>query len=153
MSALENRIPPPFIMVIFAIFMKGMALAGPVVEVALAVRILVAAVLFLIGTLLAFAGVRTFRQSATTISPLNPDTASSLVQTGVYRFSRNPMYVGMAMYLIAWAAFLSSILALIGVVGFVVYMNRFQITPEERALAELFGSDFDNYQLQVRRWL
>lgn len=63
------------------------------------------------------------------------------------------MYVGFAMFLTAWAFYLASPLLLLGVLGFILYMNRFQITPEERALTTLFGADFLAYQAKVRRWL
>lgn len=81
------------------------------------------------------------------------DAASSLVTNGVYRFTRNPMYVGLLLALSGWAAFLSSPSALVYLVAFVLYMNRFQIEPEERVLASRFGADYAAYRTRVRRWL
>ena len=63
------------------------------------------------------------------------------------------MYVGLAWILAAWAVFLSSAWALLGLVAFVFYMGRFQIAPEERALTKLFGNEYTSYQARVRRWL
>ena len=79
--------------------------------------------------------------------------AESLVCTGVYRLTRNPMYVGLLLLLIAWAIYLSSAWALLGPLAFVQYMNRFQIGPEEKVLEELFGDAFSRYRQKVRRWL
>ena len=76
-----------------------------------------------------------------------------LVTTGIYRKTRNPMYVALAMALLAWAVWLAHPLALAGVVAFVAWMNRYQIAPEERALHALFGTEFERYRSEVRRWL
>jgi protein-S-isoprenylcysteine O-methyltransferase Ste14 len=87
------------------------------------------------------------------VNPLQPDAASSLVSGGVYRWTRNPMYLGMALVLLAWAVYLSSIAALAVLPLFIVYINRFQIEPEERALEARFGAQFERYRKAVRRWL
>ncbi|MDR6576679.1 protein-S-isoprenylcysteine O-methyltransferase Ste14 [Pseudomonas extremaustralis] len=84
---------------------------------------------------------------------MQPQQASALVEAGIYRYSRNPMYLGFAIILAAWALVLASPLTLLGVVAFVLYMNRFQITPEEWALEALFGESFARYRARVRRWL
>ena len=126
--------------------------------VAAAVGVVVArspmyAAMSLVGAFFCLAGVVSFRRAKTTVNPLKPEQASSLVTSGIYRWSRNPMYVGFALFLVAWAAWLASPWTLLGVAGFVLYMNRFQIGPEERALASLFGIDFNHYCASVRRWL
>jgi protein-S-isoprenylcysteine O-methyltransferase Ste14 len=94
-----------------------------------------------------------FRRARTTISPVKASAASSLVTTGVYRFTRNPMYLGLLLTLLAWAAFLFNPVALLFVPIFVLYINRFQIKPEERTLSALFGGEYGAYQERVRRWL
>lgn len=99
------------------------------------------------------AGVMEFRRNRTTVDPRDPNKTTVLVDSGVYAVSRNPMYVGFALVLMAWVVFLRSPVLSIGVILFVVYMNRFQIAPEERALKELFGDDFDRYVSRVRRWI
>jgi len=71
----------------------------------------------------------------------------------IYQYSRNPMYLGFAIILAAWALALGSPLTLLGVVAFVLYMNRFQIAPEEWALEALFGESFVRYRARVRRWI
>jgi len=98
-------------------------------------------------------GVVSFRRAKTTVNPLRPEASAALVSTGVYSFTRNPMYLGMALVLFAWAAYLSSIWSLVGPVLFALYITRFQIVPEERALERLFGASFAEYKKRVRRWL
>jgi protein-S-isoprenylcysteine O-methyltransferase Ste14 len=153
MQPLENRIPPPAIAVLFAVAMWVLSKYVAQIEVSDLARIVTAIVIFLLGTFFCLAGVASFRRAKTTVNPLKPETASSLVSSGIYRFSRNPMYVGFALILVAWAVFLACAWALLGVAGFILYMNRFQITPEERALGALFGDEFAGYKSRVRRWL
>ncbi len=87
------------------------------------------------------------------MNPIKPGAASSLVSSGVYRFTRNPMYLGLSVTLLGWAVFLSNWLALLAVPVFVLYINRFQIDPEERVLSSLFGAEYAAYKEKVRRWL
>ena len=94
-----------------------------------------------------------FRRAKTTVNPLSPDQASALVVSGIYRWTRNPMYLGMLLLLVGWAFILSNWAALVILPLFVIYLNRFQIGPEERALQARFGAEFDNYRRRVRRWL
>lgn len=94
-----------------------------------------------------------FLRSRTTVNPLKPDSASALVTGGIYRFTRNPMYLGLATLLLAWAIYLGNLAALAGVPLFILYMNRFQIAPEERALEARFGAEYRLYRARVRRWL
>jgi protein-S-isoprenylcysteine O-methyltransferase Ste14 len=114
---------------------------------------LAAATIALVGAAFTIAGIVSFRRAKTTVSPLKPESASSLVSSGVYTITRNPMYVGLLSLLVAWTVFLSSPLALVGPLAFFLYIGRFQIAPEERALSNLFGSEYANYRARVRRWL
>jgi protein-S-isoprenylcysteine O-methyltransferase Ste14 len=116
-------------------------------------RLVVALALVLAGALVAAAGVVAFRRHKTTVNPFTPDQSSSLVTMGVYRFSRNPMYLGFLLALAGWAVYLASWPAALWLPAFVLYMNRFQIQPEERALLERFGQQFVTYSKTTRRWL
>ena len=84
---------------------------------------------------------------------MHPDRSAALVAGGIYRSSRNPMYLGFLLLLAAWACWLANPLALAGLPAFVLYLNRFQIAPEERALRARFGDAYDGYARAVRRWL
>lgn len=150
---LEKKIPPLVLAVLAAGFMWALSLVLPVVRVPYLLDSATALVLLILGLAFCVAGVIEFRRAHTTVDPRAPEKASSLVTSGMYRLTRNPMYVGFALVLAAWAAYLRSLWSLIVVVGFVVYLSRFQILPEERALIELFGEDFKDYQARVRRWL
>lgn len=109
--------------------------------------------LMAIGAGTGIAGVLAFRRARTTVNPLRPDTASTLVANGIYRLTRNPMYVGVAIATVGWAVLLGHILAPLGVVALVLWLDRYQIPAEERALHALFGAQFERYCNEVRRWL
>jgi protein-S-isoprenylcysteine O-methyltransferase Ste14 len=152
MNWLEARVPPPVISVAIAVVMWATTFFSP--EFRLPGRNLYWALLLLItGVACSASGVRQFRRARTTLSPLTPAAASLLVSSGIYRLTRNPMYLGMLLVLGAWAVFLASVWALVGPLCFVLYMNRFQIAPEERALEFLFSDDYLAYKSRVRRWL
>ncbi|QNH80572.1 isoprenylcysteine carboxylmethyltransferase family protein [Pseudomonas protegens] len=153
MQALENKVPPPLVALVFGGLMGGASLGLPGLELAWGTRLLLALPLIGAGLLFVLAGGISFRRARTTVNPLKPEAASALVTSGVYRYTRNPMYVGFALWLLAWGLYLASPLVLLGVLGFVLYMNRLQIAPEERALGRLFGADFATYRQRVRRWL
>jgi len=105
------------------------------------------------GLLFDIAGVIFFRRAKTTINPLTPKATTTLVTTGIYRISRNPMYVGFIFILWAWAIFLKAPFSLLGVGLYIIYIQHFQIKPEEKALEQHFGNDFITYKNNVRRWL
>ena len=111
-----------------------------------------AVVLISAGFLIGIAGVVTFRRASTTVDPRKP-CASSLVTWGVYALSRNPMYLGGLIMLVGWALFLSNALAFLFLPAYILYIDRFQIAPEERALTSLFGETYAVYQVRARRWL
>ena len=153
MHALELRIPPPLVALFIAILMwLTPALAGSV-AIPSGLRRGVALALFCLGLSIAASGFAAFRRAGTTVNPVKASSASVLVSSGIYRFTRNPMYLGLSVALLAWAMFLSNPLALLFLPVFVTYINRFQIIPEERILAELFGTEYSTYKQSVRRWL
>jgi protein-S-isoprenylcysteine O-methyltransferase Ste14 len=153
MSKLELRIPPVAVVLVTALVMWLLARASPGAPLDRTARVVATVSLLLAGAALALAGVREFRSARTTVNPLQPAQAASMVTSGVYRYSRNPMYLGMLCLIAAWAAWLGKPVALLGLPAFVLYMNRFQIEPEERALAARFGTQFSDYAGRVRRWL
>ena len=94
-----------------------------------------------------------FYSAKTTINSVQLNYASSFVVSGVYSFTRNPMYLGLLFVLLGWLLFLSNILAVVFIPLFIFFMNYFQIKPEEKALELKFGQAFILYKLKVRRWL
>jgi len=153
MQALELKIPPPAVAVLMAGAMWGISLLAPLLEVPTFIRVTAAAAIALAGFGVSLAGIISFRRARTTINPMKPETTTSLVCSGIYRLTRNPMYVGLLFVLVAWAVFLSCAWALLGPAAFVLYMNRFQIAPEERVLSALFDTGYAAYKSGVRRWL
>ncbi len=148
---LNNKIPPVLVVLFFA---GLMALIAHYSVIDFSAFITYIAVIFVgIGVIFCIAGVVSFRLAKTTVNPNNPEQASELVTKGIYRISRNPMYVGFAFILLGWGVWLMSIWAIICIVGFIAYITQFQIIPEERALIKIFGQQYVDYMNRVRRWL
>jgi protein-S-isoprenylcysteine O-methyltransferase Ste14 len=152
-SPLDNRIPPPIVTLIVGAAMWGSSLLSPVLHLTPAIRFGGSAITALIGFSILATGFITFVRSRTTIDPVQIDRASSLVTGGIFRITRNPMYVGFATILLGWAMFLSAPLAALGPVAFVLFTTRFQIIPEERAMRSKFGWEYEAYRSRVRRWI
>lgn len=153
MNPLELKIPPAALVLLAGLAMWFVSTVAPSFSWQMPYQQAVAFVLAIAGAIVAVLGVASFLRAGTTLNPTKPQATSALVNTGIYRFSRNPMYLGFLLALIGWALFLANLLALILVPAFVMYMNRFQITPEERALAAMFGIEFTSYKQKVRRWV
>ena len=153
MRSLELKLPPVPLTAIFAAAMFVVSKVAPAATFDIPGRTGIAIGLALLAAVIALAGVVTFRVNKTTVNPLHPGAASAVVSSGVYRFSRNPMYLGFLLVLAAWAIYLSNALAALFLPAFVAYMNRFQIKPEERALLAKFGPAFSQYVAAVRRWV
>jgi protein-S-isoprenylcysteine O-methyltransferase Ste14 len=153
MRFLESKVPPPAVALVTAVLMWLASRSSPSLAFLFPAGNLLAVALAAIGVLVAISGVVTFRRARTTLNPTKPDAASSLVSSGIYKITRNPMYLGLLLVLIAWGVFLSNWIALLFLPIFMAYINRFQIVPEEQALTSLFAREFVAYQSRVRRWL
>ena len=153
MPQLELKIPPPLVAIITASAMYGVAKLLPVLMLSPSVRAGTALALAVVGASFDVAGLMAFRRAKTTVNPMAPHQSTSVVSTGIYRFTRNPMYLGLVFLLLAWAVYLSSAWALLGVPVFMAYITRFQIQPEESVLAARFGRGYVDYCARVRRWL
>jgi protein-S-isoprenylcysteine O-methyltransferase Ste14 len=150
---LELRVPPPVVTAVFALLMWFVAGAFPSLDVDVPARIPAATALLIISVVIGIAAVLGFRRAKTTINPLTPQASSALVVRGIYRWTRNPMYLAMLLVLIGWACIVSNLAALVMLPLFVSALTRLQIEPEERALHARFGAEFENYRRKVRRWL
>ena len=125
----------------------------PAVPLADQWRLLITCVCAGCGAIVALLGFLALSQANTTINPVNPEKASSVVTSGIYRYTRNPMYLGLTALLVGWAGWLSVPWVFLGPVAFMLYLTRFQILPEERIMSSKFGRDYDEYCKRVRRWL
>jgi protein-S-isoprenylcysteine O-methyltransferase Ste14 len=153
MNSLELKLPPLPLALGFGALMWVIDHYLPMrtdrssIRTAIAIGIIVLAVAIIVTAIVGF------RKAKTTVDPMHPEAASAIVTTGVYRLTRNPMYLGFLLALIAWAAFLGNVVSALLPLIFVAYMNRFQISPEERELRKRFGAPYEAYLRSVRRWL
>lgn len=153
MTTLELKIPPPAVALAIALLMWFTSILFGYIPIPLKYRLGVALALLVVGQGVSISGIVAFRRAKTTLNPLKPGNSTALVTGGIYRFTRNPMYLGLLLTLMGWAAFLASPPALVFLFLYVVYINRFQIEPEERTLSSLFGADYAAYRTRVRRWV
>lgn len=152
MSSLNLKVPPPVVLLICAALMWLLSLLFPTTN-APALSVIVAPILGVIGLCIAASGILSFRKAATTVNPLTPEKTSSLVIVGIYKLTRNPMYLGLLFVLLAWSVFLSNLYSASMLIVFVLYMTQFQIKPEETALTAIFGEAYLAYKKSVRRWI
>ena len=153
MKWLELRVPPPVAVLLAAGLMWFADDLLPALEVEVPAPGAFTTLLAALGILLGALAIVEFRRAGTTVNPMRPDDSTALVTSGIYRFSRNPMYVADVLLLAAWAAWLANLAALVPIALFIVYMNRFQIAPEEHALQARHGAAYAEYCGLVRRWL
>lgn len=153
MRALELKIPPAALGLLLGALMRVVARTVPALGFGMPAGWIIAAGIAAAGLIVVILGVVSFRRVKTTVNPLHPEAASALVTSGIYRVTRNPMYLGMLLVLLGWGVFVANFLALVFPVVFVVLMNRLQILPEEKILTGMFGAQFTDYQSRVRRWL
>ncbi|MFT5175769.1 MAG: protein-S-isoprenylcysteine O-methyltransferase Ste14 [Gammaproteobacteria bacterium] len=154
MSSLELKIPPPVILA----FCGALAwVAAKFVATPFDVRgmptTIIAIFLVALAIALATHAILAFRRAETTIDPTKPDDSSSLVTHGVFRFTRNPMYLSLLLLLTGWVVYLGSVVAIAALFLFVAYVNRLQIRAEERILTAKFGEAYLAYCAEVRRWI
>jgi protein-S-isoprenylcysteine O-methyltransferase Ste14 len=153
MSSLELRIPPDVIWVAVAGLMWLASRVNAGFGAAESVRRPLALILIVIGTGLIVAARIALDRAGTTWRPSEPGRTTALVASGVYRLSRNPIYLGMQIVLLSWAVVLASPAAVLVSVLFGAYIDRFQIRPEEMTLAAALGEDYRDYLVRVRRWV
>ncbi len=153
MNFLENKIPPPIVALLFGFmmwFFTQHVIATPASDI---VVYSISSLCISVGVFFMLSAVLSFRLAKTTVNPLKPSLTTALVTTGVYQYSRNPMYVGLAFFLAAWANYLATMEGYFGIMGYLLYIQRFQIQPEEKILESLFTQAFLDYKAQVRCWL
>ncbi|MBB5766412.1 protein-S-isoprenylcysteine O-methyltransferase Ste14 [Xanthomonas arboricola] len=153
MHRLETKIPPPVVMVLLGLAAFAVTRLMPGFAFSLPRHAPVALVLACAGVALNGLPKLAFKRAGTTVNPLRPSLATQLITGGVYRYSRNPMYVGHAAMLLGWTLYLHHAVALLAVPLFVLYVTRFQIKPEERQLALRFPGVYADFCARVRRWL
>ena len=153
LNFLELKIPPVALVIAFALSMWLAHAYLPQFNFHLPFAPIVAPLFAFLGLLISTLGFLEFKRAKTTLNPTKPQSSSSLVKTGIYRRTRNPMYLGFLSLLITCATLAANLLAFLLLPLFIAYMNQFQIKPEERALTALFNHEFKSYSSTVRRWI
>lgn len=141
-------LPPPFIAFILVVLMWVCPIWGEY-----NVNLYVIGVIILLSAAIALSALYQCHHQKTTIDPQKLDNTTYLLTHGIFRFSRNPMYLSLLLCLIAFALWRGNLLCWVGVIGFVIIMNRGQIRREEQFLLAKFGETYRQYQKQVRRWI
>jgi protein-S-isoprenylcysteine O-methyltransferase Ste14 len=148
---MNNRIPPPIVTFICGItiyysksfFNKFLSYSNNRISI----------FLLILGLFVFISAVRSFRKQKTTVNPLAPKQASSLVVSGIFEYSRNPMYLGMLIVLLSISFKFNLVGGIVISLFFTLFITRFQIFPEEEAMNELFGDKFIEYSNKTRRWI
>lgn len=153
MKSLELKIPPVFVVAIFAGLTALARYYGVLMFRNPKVFDLWVIVPLGIGFTVTLLGIIEFKKAHTTVDPTNPDKASNLVNSGIFKFTRNPMYVGMIFSLIALASYMGTWFGFVSAALCAGYLTRFQIIPEERVIESLFGDAYRQYKNNVRRWI
>lgn len=148
---LKNKIPPPLVTLLFGM---GIYFSTELIPpLAFKYQGTLAITVLTIGLVIMVSAILTFRQLQTTINPLQPNKATSLAVSGVFRLSRNPMYLAMLLILVALSLASGALAAVFLLPGFVIYISIFQIVPEEQAMEKLFSDQYLKYCKKVRRWI
>ena len=153
MKMLELKVPPVAVFLLCGAGMWVLASLTSALSVTIPARQWLAIAAAGAGIAMGVAGIAAFRAAMTTVDPRFPEKSSNVVRAGIYRRTRNPMYLGLLLVLLGWAIYLAHALSFIGLPVFVLYMNRFQIVPEEQALTVNFGREYRDYKAHVRRWI
>lgn len=148
---MNNKIPPPIITLICGL---GIYFSRPLFPKYSYISIdIIAALFLLLGITTLITAVLSFKRQSTTVNPLQPEKASSLVVSGIFKYSRNPMYLGMLLILISMTIKFNFIDGILIIFVFVAFITKFQIIPEEIVLEKLFGEEFIRYKKKTRRWI
>lgn len=153
LAAMELRIPPVLAALLFAaaMWLVSRLMPGGWLPPAVSTAAFIACLAAAAGV--GLSGVAAFRKAKTTVNPLAPEKCSSLVVSGVFNYTRNPMYLALLLALLGWGMYLDHPFSLLLACAYVPWMNRFQIIPEERALEKSFGGAFRDYARKTRRWI
>lgn len=153
MEHFELRIPPPVVTLIGAILIWLSYKILPFLNFGFKGQLGIGIILIILAGVLGMGGILSFYKVSTTINPGKPELSTSLVTDGIYKFTRNPMYLGLFFGLCGFAVLLGNPLNILILILFVLYITRFQIMPEERRLREKFGVEYEDFLRTTRRWI
>ncbi|MBP6218181.1 MAG: isoprenylcysteine carboxylmethyltransferase family protein [Oligoflexales bacterium] len=150
---MHYRLPPVLQTLLAAGFMYVLARRVPVIENLNSYLVIVSFVLWFIASVLISSSIFSFLKKGTTVNPMSLHETQSLVVSGLYRYTRNPMYLGFLILLVSFAFFLNALSPFLVIPLFVFCIQKTQIELEEVFLAEKFGESYLQYKQKVKRWL
>ena len=153
LKRLHLTVPPPVVAIVFGLMIWRLSKALPVYDPDPNFRLIAALTLFGMAVTIDIWALLSFRKQKTTIDPRYPHKTSSIVTCGIYNYTRNPMYLGLVLVLSATSIYFTTLFGFFAVAAFILYMNDFQIRPEEEALEKQFGKEYLSYKSSVRRWI
>ena len=148
---MNNKIPPPIVTLAFGLMIYFSRNIFP--DINNIIFYVLSLFFIILGPFVLISAVRSFKAEQTTINPININNASSLVISGVFKYSRNPMYLGMVFILLALSFRFNLVGGILFTSIFIMYITKFQIIPEEAAMKRIFGEDFNRYKNETRRWI
>ena len=148
---MNNKIPPPIVTLAFGLMIYFSRNIFP--DINNIIFYVLSLFFIILGPFVLISAVRSFKAEQTTINPININNASSLVISGVFKYSRNPMYLGMVFILLALSFRFNLVGGILFTSIFIMYITKFQIIPEEAAMKRIFGEDFNKYKNETRRWI
>ena len=151
MMNIKTKFPPPLVALTFGFLIYYTKNIFPKIEIKN--EIIFGSFMIISGLIIILSAIILFKKYQTTISPLNPSNATKLITNGIYKFSRNPMYLGLLLVLLGISITLNLTGGFFFILLFILYMNLFQIIPEENAMVDLFKDQFIDYKKNVRRWI
>ena len=151
MIDIKTKFPPPLVALIFGFLINYTKNIFPKIEIKN--EIIFGSFMIISGLIIILSAIILFKKYQTTISPLNPSNATKLITNGIYKFSRNPMYLGLLLVLLGISIIFNLTGGFFFILLFISYMNLFQIIPEENAMVDLFKDEFLEYKINVRRWI
>jgi len=148
---MNNKIPPPIVTLFFGLCIYLSKSFFP--EFSFSILSSLSIISFIVGISVLVTAIISFKNHETTINPISIEKASSLVVTGVFKYSRNPMYLGMFLILLSISFKFNLIGGIVLTMLFAGYITKFQIIPEEIVMNKLFGDEFEKYKNKTRRWI
>mgnify|MGYP001303442824 FL=1 len=151
MIDIKTKFPPPLVALAFGFLINYTKNIFPKIEIKN--EIIFGSFMIISGLIFIVSAIILFKKYQTTITPLNPSNATKLITVGIYKFSRNPMYLGLLLVLLGISIIINLIGGFFLIPLFILYLNLFQIIPEENAMVNLFKDEFLDYKKSVRRWI
>ena len=148
---MRNKIPPPIVTLFFGLCIYFSQEYFP--KSNLEFMTILSYVFYFSGFSILILAVSLFKKQNTTVNPIKIENASSLVVSGIFKYSRNPMYLGMVLILLGLTFMFNLIGGIMFTLLFTMYITKFQIRPEEEVMERFFGADFIKYKQNVRMWL